>query len=209
MSKDKDERKRPQLRLVVNNVEKRSGRPVAGEDDFITLDELILRRHEFRGHFYAGVGRLQEKAYRSLERYLERKGWAYGLDPLHGRLMVIPAGLVCPEAIVPDSSQQDEVLVFAGEDLTGVGLCLSLEMIIPFWSDDDAVMEDALLSAPILPYGMLFLEENRQDGYLDLIYRVALPLYPPAPTVRVLDKLFAVARTELAETLRTLADFSD
>lgn len=209
MSKDKDERKRPQLRLVVNNVEKRSGRPVAGEEDFIALDELILRRHELRGHFYAGVGRLQEKTYRSLERYLERKGWAYGLDPMHGRLMVIPAGLVCPETIVPDSTHQDEVLVFAGEDLTGVGLCLSLEMIIPFWSDDDAVMEDALLSAPILPYGMLFLEENRQDGYLDLIYRMALPLYPPAPTVRVLDKLFAVVRTELAETLRALADFSD
>ena len=70
-------------------------------------------------------------------------------------------------------------------------------------------MEDALLYSPIFQYGALFLEENRQDGLLDLIYRLGFPLYPPALTARLLDRLFTIAAFELRETLRCLMDFSD
>lgn len=207
--KDTDERKRPQLRLVVDNAEKRNPRPSGQEDDFIPLETLAARRDELRPEFYRGMVRRQAKAYETLERFLSDRGWPYGLDPRHGRLIAVPAQVVCPEVLEHGGSPQDEVLLFAAEDPVGEGLCLSLEMILPFWSDDDAVMEDALFSAPILPYGSLFLEENRQDGYLDLIYRLAFPLYPPAPTGRLLAKLLAVAAYELRETLRGLDEYPE
>ena len=82
----------------------------------------------------------------------------------------------------------DELLVFIAEDAGGEGLCLSMEMIMPFYSDDEAVMEEALLYSPVLQYGSLFIEENQQDGLLDLIYRLGFPLYPPVPIGRCSGK---------------------
>ena len=207
MANDTDDRKRPHLRLVVNNPDLRKGRPAAGEEPFILFEELLAKRGEFRVSFYQELPRWQAKAYEMLERFLDRKVVPYGLDPLHGRLVVIPAERVCPEILAHGGSSQDEVLLFVAEDPAGGGGCLSLEMILPFWSDDDGVMEEALFTAPILPYGTLFLEENRQDGYLDLIYRVAVPIYPPALTSRLVERLFGIAAYELAETLRSLDAF--
>lgn len=209
MTQDKDERKRPQLRLVVNNPEMRGGRPVKGDEAGIPFEVLVERRDELRGDFYRGIGTWHVKAYQRIERYLESRGWLYGLDPQHGRLMVIPAEAVCPEVLEHGGSPQDELLLFVADDPTGLGFCLCLEMILPFWSDDVAVMEEALIYAPIYPYGALFLEENRSDGYLDLIYRLSFPLYPPALTKRLLEKLFAVARYELRETLVGLDEFPE
>ncbi|ABB30928.1 hypothetical protein GeomeDRAFT_2697 [Geobacter metallireducens RCH3] len=209
MTQDKDDRKRPQLRLVVNNPELRGSRPATGEDASIPFEVLIAKRHELRADFFKGIAPQHVKAYERIERHLERRGWLYGLDPQHGRLMVIPAATACPEVLEHGGSPQDELLLFVADDPTGLGLCLCLEIILPFWSDDDAVMEEALIYAPIYPYGSLFLEENRNDGYLDLIYRLSFPLYPPAPTERLLEKLFAVARYELRETLIGLDEFPE
>lgn len=206
MAYDKDDRKRPHLRLVVDNVEKRNPRPASGEEPFVPVEELIARRVELRPQFYRGMERRFTKSYEALERFIERRGWPYGLDPHHGPLLVIPAGVVCPEAIESGSPYQDEILVYVAEDSTGEGLCLSLEMILPYYSEDEAVMEDALLFSPVFQYGTLFLEENRQDGLLDLIYRLGFPIYPPALTSRVLTRLFAIAAFELKETLRSLAE---
>jgi hypothetical protein len=206
MAKDKDERKRPHLRLVVNNVEQRKPRPAGGEVDFLTLDTLLAKREQFRPEFYLGMDRPQTKAYEALERFLARKKWAYGLDPQHGRLLVLSTGSVCPETIEQGGSPQDEVLLFVAEDASGPGLCLSVETILPYWSEDETIMEDALLYAPILQFGTLFLEENQQDGLLDLIYRLGFPLYPPALTGRLLDRLFAIAAYELREIFRFLAE---
>ncbi len=208
MAHDKDDRKRPHLRLVVDNAEKRSPRPAAGEEISIPLEELIAGRDRFRTLFYGGMPRWQAKPFTSLERYLTGRGLPYGLDPHHGRLMVLPAGAVCPEAAEHEGGQQDELLIYISEDAGGRGACLSLEMILPFYSEDEAVMEDALLYSPLFQYGALFLEENRQDGLLDLIYRIGLPIYPPALTPRLMDRLFAAAAFELKETLRSLAEYA-
>lgn len=207
MSKDKDERKRSHLKLVVNNTENRSARP-SGEVDFIPLDELIANRDQFRAAFYEGVGRLQGKGYQALERFLEGRNIPYGIDPLHGRVMVIPATVLSAEA-AEYGSAQDEVLVAISEDATGAGLCLSLEMILPYFSEDDAVMEEALLTAPVLQYGALFLEENPHDQLLDLIYRLAVPLYPPAFTSRLANRVFSIFTHELRETFAALSDYPD
>jgi hypothetical protein len=208
MDKDTDERKRTHLRLVVNNPEKRQPRPTEG-GDLVPLEELVALRDQLRGEFYRGMERWQTKAFTVLERWLAAREWAYGLDPQHGPLLVLPAAMVVPEAIDFGGNPQDELLVSITEDATKLGLCLTLEMILPFYSDDDAVMEEALLYAPMLPYGTMFLEENRQDGFLDLIYRLAFPLYPAVPTVRLLDKLFAVAAFELREILHCLAEYPE
>ncbi len=209
MTQDKDERKRSHLRLVVNNPESRGGRPVTGDQASIPFEELVSRRAELGADFYRGIGEWHVKSYRVIERYLARRGWRYGLDPQHGRLMVLPAAEVCPELPAHGGTPQDELLLFVADDPTGQGLCLSLEMILPFWSDDDTVMEEALIYAPIYPYGALFLEENKNDNYLDLIYRLSFPLYPPVLTERLLDKFFAVARYELRETLLGLDEFPE
>jgi hypothetical protein len=209
MTHNKDERKRAHLRLVVNNVEPRKPRPATGEEDFIPLEALVAQRDVFRPEFYSSMGRWQMKAYGSLEKFLVSKQWDYGLDPQHGRLLVLPASVVCPDALGHGGSPHDEVLVYLAEDISGEGLCLSIETILPYWSEDEAVMEDALLYSPIFQYGALFLEENRQDGLLDLIYRLGFPLYPPALTGRLIDRLFSIAAFELRETLRSLMDFSD
>lgn len=209
MAHDKDDRKRPQLRLVVDNVEKRNPRPAGGEEIFISLEDLVVKRDELRPGFYHGMERRYVKAYEALERFLTRKGWPYGLDPQHGPLLVLPADAVCPEAEAPGAAHQDEILLYVTEDVAGEGLCLSLEMILPFYSEDESVMEDVLLFSPVFQYGALFLEENRQDGFLDLIYRLGFPLYPPALTGRVLDRLFAIVAFELKETLRYLAEYPE
>ncbi len=209
MAKDDDERKRPHLRLVVDNVEKRSARPAAGENNFIVLEELVARREELRVSFYADLERRQAKAYGELELFLATKGWSYGLDPDHGKLMVVPAGVIFPAAAEHGDAIQDELLLHVAEDAAGQGLCLSLEMVLPFWSDDDTLMEEALLFGPIHQYGTHFLEENKGDNYLDLIYRLAFPLYPPALTGKLLEKLFAIAGFELAETLKNLAEYPE
>ena len=209
MTLDKDDRKRPHLRLVVNNVEQRKPRPAAGEEDFISLETLVVKRETFRQEFYSGLHGWQVKAYNSLERYLSRKQWNYGLDPQHGRLLVLPVFVVCPEAIELSGAPQDEILIYVAEDATGQGSCVSIETILPYWSEDESVMEDALLYSPIFQYGALFLEENRQDGLLDLIYRLGFPLYPPALTGRLLDRLFAIAAYELGESLKSLTDYSE
>ena len=208
MAHDKDDRKRSHLRLVVDNAAQRSTRPVEGEEESIPLEELIARKDEFRPLFYRGMERWQAKAYETVERYLLGKGWPYGLDPHHGPLMVVPAGAVCPEAAEHDGSRQDEILLYMVEDIAGKGGCLSLEMVLPFYSEDEAVMEDALLYSPLFQYGALFLEENRQDGFLDLIYRLGFPIYPPALTPRLIGRLFDAAAYELKETLRSLAEYS-
>jgi len=209
MAHDKDDRKRPHLRLVVDNVEKRNSRPAGGEELFVPIEELVAKRDELRPMFYRGMERRHAKPYETIERFLAGRGWPYGLDPHHGPLLVIPAGAVCSEAVEPGSAYQDEILVYVAEDAEGEGLCLSLEMILPFYSEDEAVMEDALLFSPVFQYGTLFLEENRQDGLLDLIYRLGFPIYPPALTVRVLNRLFTIAAFELKETLRSLAEHAE
>lgn len=209
MGEEKDERKRSHLRLVVNNVEKRPPRPAGGGEDFIPLEELVVQRDALRGNFYRGMDRWQAKAFETLERFLASKGWPYGLDPLHGQLLVLPVVAVSPEMAEFGATPQDELLLSITEDITKKGLCLSTEMILPFYSEDDAVMEDALLYSPMFPYGTLFLEENRQDGFLDLVYRLAFPLYPPAPTAKLFDKMFAVVSYELIETMRSLTDYPD
>jgi hypothetical protein len=209
MTQDKDDRKRPHLRLVVNNVEQRKPRPATGDEDFIPLEALVARRESFRPEFYGGMDRWQVKAYSALERYLSRRQWDYGLDPQHGRLLVLPIAVVCPEAIEHGGSPQDEALIYVAEDASGQGLCLSIETILPYWSEDESVMEDALLYSPIFQCGALFLEENRQDGLLDLIYRLGFPLYPPALTGRLLERLFTIAAYELRETLRSLMDYME
>ncbi|MDD2321014.1 MAG: hypothetical protein PHO83_13300, partial [Geobacteraceae bacterium] len=176
MNKDNDDRKRSHLRLVVNNPDKRKPGPAGNEDDFITLDDLVANRENLAPLFYRDMDPLQEKTYRVIERFLSVRGWPYGLDPHHGRPIVIPALVACPGALASGMVSHDELLVFVTEDTAGQGLCLSIEMIMPFYSDDETVMEDALLYSPVFQYGSLFLEENRHDGLLDLIYRLGFPL---------------------------------
>lgn len=207
MTKEKDDRKRPPLRLVVSNPEKRgAARPKEKEEEiFVSLPELVSSRDMIRPTFYLGMEPWQAKGYQRLEACLEKRGWPYGLDPHHGRVIVLPAAVICMESAEHGGSQQDEVLLFIAEDATGEGVCLSLETILPFWSDDETIMENALLYAPIHQYGTLFLEENRHDGLLDLVYRLAFPLYPPALTERLIHRFFAIAALELADTLQSLA----
>jgi len=208
MKKDKDERKMSHLKLVVNNSEIRSARPTDGEQEFIPLEELIANRDGFRPSFYRGMGRLQTKGYQGLERFLQGRGAPYGIDPVHGKVMVLPAGELSPEAL-EFGSPQDEVLLCIAEDAGGSGLCFSLEMILPYFSEDDAVMEEALLFAPVLQYGALFLEENPHDGLLDLIYRLAVPLFPPVFTSRLAERMFAIFAFELKETFLALSDYPE
>lgn len=203
MTKETDDRKRTHLRLVVSNPEKRS----PGEDDFIILEDLVARRDEIRPLFYREMDRIHGKAYSVIERFLTEKGWPYGLDPQYGKPVVLPAALVCPEVLANEMDPRDEALLFVAEDMAGRGLCISLEMILPFYSDDESVMENALLFSPLFQYGTMFLEENRQDGLLDLIYRLAFPLYPPALSSRLLERLFAVAAQEVADALHGFSDY--
>jgi hypothetical protein len=209
MTQDKDERKRPHLRLVVNNLEQRKPRPTGGEDDFISLEVLAANRENYRREFYDGMDRWHVKVFSALEHYLAGKKCAYGLDPMHGKLLVLPVAFICPEITEHCPGQQDEVLIYLSDDTSGLGYCLSFETILPYWSEDEAIMEDVLLYAPIFQYGAMFLEENRQDGLLDLIYRLASPLYPPALTGRLLDRLFAIAAYEVGEALHSLMEYSD
>ncbi|HEY6839199.1 MAG TPA: hypothetical protein VI389_10685, partial [Geobacteraceae bacterium] len=96
MGDEKDERKRSHLRLVVNNVEKRAPRPAEGGEDFIALEELVAQRDMLRGNFYRDMDPWQAKAYAAIERFLGARQWPYGLDPHHGRLLVLPALVVSP-----------------------------------------------------------------------------------------------------------------
>jgi hypothetical protein len=206
MSKDKDERKRSHLKLVVNNTENRSARPSGNQQEFIPLEDLIANRDLFRNTFYKGLGGMQTKGYQALERFLLGKNLPYGIDPVHGKVMVLPAGELSPESL-EYGSPQDEVLLSIAEDAGGSGLCFSIEMILPYFSEDDAVMEEALLFAPVLQYGALFLEENPHDGLLDLIYRLAVPLYPPVLTRRLAERMFSIFSFELKETFLALSDY--
>jgi hypothetical protein len=70
-------------------------------------------------------------------------------------------------------------------------------------------MEEAILFAPVLPYGTLFLEENRHDSYLDLIYRVSFPLAPPALTQRLLGRYLATVAHEIRDALSGLTEYPD
>ncbi len=205
----KDDRNRPHLRLVVNNPELRNLAQEGSTDEIIPLDELISRRAEFTAEFYQGLGRRQTKVCRSLEEYFASKGWPYGLDPHHGQILAITAASVCPAVIEYVESPQAELLVYLADDASGDGFSLSVEMILPFFSDDESVMEDAMLFAPIFQYGTLFLEENRRDGLLDLIYRLSFPLYPAAPTRRLFERFFSVAAFELTETLKVLGEYPE
>jgi hypothetical protein len=207
MTVETDDRKRPHLRLVVNNAEKRNPRPSGSEDDFITLEEIVLRRDEFRPLFYQDMDRRTAKSYAMIERYLTTRGLPYGLDPNHGKPVVIPAVSICPEMALHEADPRDEILVFISDDAAGKGLGFTLEMILPFFSDDESLMEEALLYSPMFQYGTLFLEENRHDGYLDLIYRLGFPLYPPAPTGRLLERLFDIAAYEVGHALQELAEY--
>jgi len=209
MAKETDERKRTHLRLVVNNPEKRNPRPSGCEDDFIALEELVARRDEIRPIFYRDMDRATEKAYRVIERFLSRKGWPYGLDPNHGKPVVIPAAAACPGTLSSGMDPRDELLLFIMEDAAGEGVCLSMEMILPFYSEDESVMEDALLYSPVFQYGALFIEENRHDGLLDLVYRFGFPLYPPALTGRILERLFRLAAHEMSDALQGLNEYPE
>ncbi|GFE57870.1 hypothetical protein [Geobacter sp. AOG1] len=210
MTQDKDDRKRPHLRLVVDNAEKRVSHPVDTGEEFIPLEDLLTRRDDFRTLFYQELSPWQAKAYEKLERFFSAREWPYGLDPEHGRLMVLPIGIVCPEAVEYGSVPQDEVLVYVAEDLEGNGLSLSVEMILPYFSEDEAVMEEAFLySTPVHQYGTIFLEENRHDDLLDLMYRLTFPLFPPALSGRLLARLFSVAAFEFRETCRILTEFPE
>lgn len=208
MERNKDERKRPPLRLVVNN-DKRQPPPVVTDDDgFMSIEELIADRERLREAFFTGLPRRQAKAFTMVERFLIEKRWPHGLDPNHGRLLVLPAQVFSPEIEQYGGTQQDELLIAVTDDATGSGLCLSLEISLPFYDDDPGIMEDAVLYSPILQYGSLFLEENRQ-GYLNLIYRIAFPLYPPALTQGIVARFFAAAALEVADTLHALAEYPD
>lgn len=207
MKKDSDERKRSHLRLVVNNPDKRKPGQFGSEDDFITLENLIVQRESLTPLFYQDMERLKGKAYQAIERFLSASGWPYGLDPQHGQPLVLPALALCPSALAYGMLPQDELLVFIAEDAGGEGLCLSMEMIMPFYSDDEAVMEDALLYSPVLQYGSLFIEENHMDGLLDLIYRLGFPLYPPFPSARIMERLFSIVAREVAEALGGLSEY--
>jgi hypothetical protein len=207
MKKDSDDRKRSHLRLVVNNPDKRKPHQFGGEDDFITLENLIVQRESLTPLFYQDMERLQGKAYQAIERFLSARGWPYGLDPQHGQPLVLSALALCPSALVYGMIPQDELLVFIAEDAGGKGLCLSMEMIMPFYSDDEAVMEEALLYSPVLQYGSLFIEENHMDGLLDLIYRLGFPLYPPFPSARIMERLFSIVAREVDESLGGLSEY--
>lgn len=208
MTQDDNERKRPHLRLVVNNPDARGKRPAA-EENFIPFDELVAGLEEHRTAFYHELEGGQAAVYETLERFLAARRWPYALDPHHGRLLVLQTASVIPETVDHGGSPQDEVLLYVAEDATGSGLCLTGEMVLPYYHEDDAVMEEALLYAPIFQYGTLFLEENRQDGYLDLVYRLAFPLVPPDPTGPLLDRFFAVAVFEISLALGSLAEFPE
>jgi hypothetical protein len=123
--------------------------------------------------------------------------------------MVLPVGIVVPEMADFGGVYHDEMLVMVGEDMTGEGMILSLETILPFYSEDEAVMEESLLYAPILSYGALFLEENRQDGYLDLIYRLAFPLFSASTTDKLFGRMFAVAAHEMREVMQNLLEYPE
>ena len=209
MTHDEDDRKRSHLRLVVDNVEMRNSRPAGSEEVFIPIDKLIAMRSEVRPDFYRGMERRYAKAYEAIERFIDLKGWPYGLDLQHGPLMVLPADAVCPEAEGDRGEHRDEIILYVTEDTAGEGICLSMEMILPFYSEEEAVMEDVLLFSPVFQYGTLFLEENKQDQMLDLIYRFGFPAYPPALTTRVLERLFTIIAFELKEVLRSLAEYSE
>lgn len=203
MTIEPDDQKRPLLRLVVNNADKRGNLPKP--DGLVSFAELLARRESYRIRFYLDMASRTASAYAAVEQFAAMRGWTYGLDPLHGRLIVIPARVVCPTLLPPGDTFEDEILIHADDDASGNGLCLSLEMLLPYYHEDNSVMEDALFYAPILQYGTMFLEENPQDGYLDLIYRLAFPLYPPEPGNELLERFFAVATHELTETLQSLA----
>ncbi|MDD2337455.1 MAG: hypothetical protein PHD01_12850 [Geobacteraceae bacterium] len=207
MKKDSDDRKRSHLRLVVNNPDKRKPGQFGSEDDFITLENLIAQRESLTPLFYQDMERLKGKAYQALERFLSASGWPYGLDPQHGQPLVLPALALCPSALAYGMLPQDELLVFIAEDAGGEGLCLSMEMIMPFYSDDEAVMEEALLYSPVLQYGSLFIEENHMDGLLDLIYRLGFPLYPPFPSARIMERIFSIVAREVDEALGGLSEY--
>ncbi len=207
MKKDSDDRKRSHLRLVVNNPDKRKPGPLGSEDDFITLEDLVVQRKSLTPLFYQDMERLRGKAYQAMEKFLSARGWPYGLDPQHGQPLVIPALAVCPSALTYGMVSHDELLVFVAEDAGDKGLCLSMEMIMPFYSDDETVMEEALLYSPVLQYGSLFIEENHQDGLLDLIYRLGFPLYPPFPSARVMERLFSIIAREVDEALGGLSEY--
>lgn len=207
MSQDKEERNRPPLRLVVNNPDKRPVRNDS-EEEYFSLETLAERREEFRAAFYGGMATEIAGAYTAIERHLQRKGWPHGFDPQHGKLLVLSVGAVCPYHEQYGGESKDEALIFVSEDQQG-GLCLALEVVLPFFSEDDEVMEDVFFSAPVHQYGTLFLEENRRDKLLDLIYRLSLPLSPPILTGRLMERFFTIAASELAETLRILGEYPE
>jgi hypothetical protein len=208
VEKDKDERKRSHLRLVVSNPEKRPPR-TAAEENFVPFEDLLAKREEISPVFYDGLDELHGQAYAQLEAHFQSKGWPYALDPDHGRLMVLPAGAMSPGTLDLGAAAQDEILIFITDDAAGGGVCLSIEMILPYFSEDESVMEEALLYSPIFQYGTLFLEENRQDGLLDLIYRLGFPLFPPTVSPELLERLFSIAAFELAEALKSLCDYQE
>jgi hypothetical protein len=209
MTKDNNDRPRPHLRLVVNNPDLRPSRPDRDEELFIAIEDLVARRDDFRPAFYDQMPDGEVKAYAAIERFLIEKGHPYGLDPNHGKVLVIPAQVACPGLADHGGTPQDEVLVYVTDDMTGQGLRISFETILPFYSDDDSVMEEAILFAPVLPYGTLFLEENRHDSYLDLIYRVSFPLAPPALTQRLLGRYLATVAHEIRDALSGLTEYPD
>lgn len=206
MERDTDDRKKPQLKLVVNNAEKRSPRPAEPETPLIPLEELLANRNTMRDDFYRGMTPQLEEGYRTIERFLDGTGWQYGLDPHHGRPVVLPAGTVCPRA-AEVGSPQDEILLFMEPDGGENGLCLALEMILPFGSDDDAEMESALLyGTPVLQYGTIFLDENPHDGMLDLVYRLAMPILPPELSTAILERIMIIAGLEIGDAIQSLAE---
>lgn len=209
MTKDNNDRPRPHLRLVVNNPDLRPNRPDRDEELFITIGELMARRDDYRAPFYDQMPEGEVKAYAAVERFLIEQGLPYGLDPNHGKVLVIPAQVACTELADHGGTPQDEVLVYITDDMTGQGLRISFETILPFYSDDDSVMEEAILFAPVLPYGTLFLEENRHDNYLDLIYRVSFPIAPPALTQRLIGRYLATVAHEIRDALSGLTEYPD
>jgi hypothetical protein len=175
----------------------------------VPLSDLCSRKEEYRPQFYHGLDEQQTQAFEAIEAFITSKEWTYGLDPEHGRMIVIPAGTVVPEVADLSGSSLDEILLFISRDPTGTGLCVTVEMVMPFYSEDDAVMEDSLLYAPLLPYGTLFLEENGNDRFLDLIYRVAFPLFPPEADQAIFARLFGVAAGELRELFRYFSEYPE
>ena len=81
MSKEKDERPRPNLKLVVNNPDiQRPARKDPGSE-YLPLEELVTRQEEFRPLFYQDLERGPTRAYTVIQGFRVKRGGPTVLIP--------------------------------------------------------------------------------------------------------------------------------